>query len=146
MIRGALAVGAALLLAAGCGGGGGSLSKGDYAKKADAICAKYNRKINALGSPKSLADIGPFADKALALERKGNQELRDLKPPKDEEQTAKRWTAQNDKVADAVADLSAAAKKNNRAGIQAALRRGQAANKQANALAKQLGAQVCGRG
>jgi hypothetical protein len=141
-----LALAALVLVAASCGGGGGRLSKADYAKKADAICAKYNQKINALGTPKSLADIGPFADKALALERKGNQELRDLEPPKDEEKTAGRWTALNDSVAGAVADLSAAAKKNDRAAIQAALRRGQAANKQANVLAKQLGAKVCGRG
>jgi hypothetical protein len=142
---------AALLLAvavafAGCGGGGGRLSKGDYAKKADAICSKYNRKIEALGTPTSLADIGGFADKALALTRKGNSELRDLKPPKSEEQTAKEWLAQNELVAKAVEDLSAAAKKTDKAGIQAALRRGQSANKTANGLAHDLGLRVCARG
>jgi hypothetical protein len=134
-------------LAASCGGGGGGrLSKADYAKQADAICAKYNGKIQALGPPKSLADIVGFADKALELTRQGNDELKGLKPPKSEEPTAKKWVAQNDLVAKAVADLRDAAKKNDRAEIRSALRRGQAANGTANALARDLGLRVCPRG
>jgi hypothetical protein len=134
-------------LAAGCGGGsGGRLSKQDYSKQADAICAKYNRKIQALGAPRSLAEIPSFADKALKLTRQGNDELESLKPPKSEEPTAKKWVAQNDLVANAVADLRDAAKKNDKAEIRAALRRGQAANRTANALARDLGLRVCPRG
>lgn len=145
--RGALAIVAAALFATSCGsGGGGRLSKEDYAKKADAICAKYNRKIQALGPPKSLRDIVGFADKALELTRQGNDELKGLKPPKSEEQTAKKWVAQNDLVANAVADLRDAAKKNDRVEIRAALRRGQAANRTANGLARDLGLRVCPRG
>ena len=146
MTRAALVAIAAAVVAGGCGGGGGRLSKEDYAKQADAICSKYNRKIEALGTPKSLADIGGFADKALALTRKGNDELKQLKPPKNEEQTAKQWVAQNDLVANAVADLRDAAKKNDRAEIQTALRRGQAANKTATGLARDLGLRICARG
>ena len=141
----ALLAATAILLVAGCGGGGGRLSKGDYAKKADAICSKYNRKVEALGTPKSLTDIPSFADRALKLTRQGNGELSKLKPPKSEEQTAKEWVAQNELVAKAVADLRDAAKKNDRAAIQAALRRGQAANRTANGLARDLGLSVCAR-
>jgi hypothetical protein len=138
---------AIVLLTAGCGGGGGGrLSKADYAKQADAICSKYNRKIEALGTPKSLADIPGFADKALKLTRQGNDELKGLKPPKSEEKTANEWVAHNDLVAKAVADLRDAAKKNDRAAIRAALRRGQAANRTANGLARDLGLHVCTRG
>jgi hypothetical protein len=138
---------ATALLAAGCGsGGGGRLSKDDYAKQADAICAKYNRKIQALGRPTSLADLAGFADRALKLTRQGNDELKGLKPPKSEEQTAKEWVAHNDLVAKAVADLRDAARKNDRVEIRAALRRGQAANRTANALARDLGMRVCPRG
>jgi hypothetical protein len=134
-----------LLLAAGCGASG-RLSKEDYAKRADAICSKYNRKIQALGTPKSLSEIGGFADKALALTRKGNAELRDLKAPKSEEETAKEWTAQNELVARAVADLRDAAKKNDRAGIQTALDEATSANRTANGLARRLGLGVCAQG
>ena len=145
------AAGAAVLaglLAAGCGGGSGRLSQADYAKQADAICSKYNRKIVALGRPKSpaLAEIARFADRALAVEHKGNAELEGLKPPKSEEKTARKWIAQNDVVAKAVGDLRDAAKKNDRAALGAALRRGNSANKVANRLARQLGLRVCARG
>jgi hypothetical protein len=34
-------------LASGCGGGGDGLSKSDYIKQADAICAKDSKKLNA---------------------------------------------------------------------------------------------------
>jgi hypothetical protein len=146
VIRTVLVAVAFALVVGGCGGGGGRLSKQDYAKQADAICSKYNRKIQALGTPKSLAEIGGFADKALALTRKGNEELGKLRPPKADEQTAKEWVAQNALVANAVADLRDAAKKNDRAGIEAALRRGQAANKTANGLARDLALNVCARG
>ena len=142
------AAGAALLaglLAAGCGGGG-RLSKQDYAKQADAICSKYNRKIEALGAPKSLADIAGYADKALALTRKGNDELEHLKPPKSEEQTAKEWLDQNDSVVGSMERLRGAAKKGDRAGIQAALNEASSANRTANGLARQLGLAVCARG
>jgi hypothetical protein len=136
------------VVAAGCGGGGGGgrLSKADYATQADAICSKYNRKIQALGAPKSLADIGGFADKALKVTRQGNAELSSLKPPKNEDQTAKEWIAQNELVAKAVADLRDAAKQNDKAAIQAALKRGQRANKSANGLARDLGLRVCAKG
>jgi hypothetical protein len=135
------------LVAAGCGGGGdGRLSKEDYAKQADAICSKYNRRIQALGRPKTLADIGPFAEKALALTRKGNAELRGLNPPKAEKRTVNEWLAQNEVVAKAVDAVAGAAKKNDRTGVQAALARGQRANKDANALARELGLRVCARG
>jgi len=144
------AAGAALLaglLAAGCGGGG-RLSKQGYAKQADAICSKYNRKIEALGRPKSaaLAEIARFADQALALERKGNAELAGLKPPKSEEKTAQEWVIQNDVVAKAVGDLRDAARTNDRVALAAALQRGNSANKVANKLARQLGLSICPRG
>ena len=148
MRRTAALLAATALLAAGCGGGGGRLSKDDYAKQADAICSKYNRKIEALGRPKSpaLAEIARFADQALVLERKGNAELEGLKPPKSEEKTAQQWVAQNDVVAKAVGDLRDAARKNDRAALGAALRRGNSANQVANKLARQLGLSVCPRG
>src|SRR5690242_4702058 len=84
-------------LAAGCGGSS-RLSKAEYVKRADAICAKYNAKIRALGRPTAISGLPAYVDKALPLARKGDDELRALKPPKDEEQTAKEWLDQNDSV------------------------------------------------
>lgn len=80
----ALAGGAALILAA-CGGGGGgsseSLSPAEFRQQADAICAKYESKIEALPSPTSLDDLEGFVDQVIPLIEQGNAELGDLEPP-----------------------------------------------------------------
>src|SRR5919202_5386925 len=133
-------------LAAGCGGGSGRLSKDEYAKRADAICTKYNAKLKALARPTSISALPAYVDRALPLARKGDDELRALKPPKDEEQTAKEWLDQNDSVVGPVERLRDAAKKGDRAGIQAALDEASSANQTANRLARKLGLGVCAQG
>ena len=141
------ALGLVVLLSVGCGGGGGGrLSKAEYSKQADAICTKYNAKIRALGRPTSIAGLPTYVDRALPLARKGTAELRALEPPKDEEQTAKEWLDQNDSVVGSMERLRDAAKKGDRAGIQAALTEASSANQTANRLARRLGLGVCAQG
>ena len=133
-------------LAAGCGGGGGRLSKDEYAKRADAICTKYNAKLKALARPTGISELPAYVDRALPLARKGDDELRGLKPPKDEEQTAKEWLDQNDSVVGSMERLRDAAQKGDRAGIQTALNEATSANRTANRLARRLGLSVCAQG
>jgi hypothetical protein len=145
MRRAALAVVVAALVA-GCGGGSGRLSKAEYAKRADAICTKYNAKLKALARPTGISALPDYVDKALPLARKGDDELRGLKPPKDEEQTVKEWLDQNDSVVGSMERLRDAAKKGDRAGIQTALNEASSANRTANRLARSLGLRVCAQG
>ena len=133
-------------LVASCGGGGGRLSKEEYAKRADAICTKYNAKLKALTRPTGLSELPAYVDRALPLARKGTNELRALEPPKDEEQTAKEWLDQNDSVVGSMERLRDAAKKGDRTGIQAALNEATSANQTANRLARRLGLSVCAQG
>jgi hypothetical protein len=133
-------------LVAGCGGGGGRLSKAEYAKQADAICTKYNAKLKALARPTGITELPAYVDRALPLARKGTGELRGLEPPKDEEQTAKEWLDQNDSVVGSMERLRDAAKKGDRTGIQAALNEATSANQTANRLARRLGLSVCAQG
>jgi hypothetical protein len=136
----------AVLIAAGCGSGGGRLSKEEYAKRADAICSTYNQKLRALGQPRNLEALPEYVDRALPVARKGNGELRDLRPPKDEETKAKEWLDQNQAVVAAMERLRDAAKKGNRAAIQVALGEASTANRAANRLARELDLRVCARG
>jgi hypothetical protein len=145
MRRVALAVAVAGLVA-GCGGGSGRLSKAEYGKRADAICTKYNAKLKALARPTSISALPDYVDKALPLARKGDDELRALKPPKDEEQMAKEWLDQNDSVVGSMERLRDAAKKSDRAGIQTALNEATSSNQTANRLARRLGLRVCAQG
>jgi hypothetical protein len=132
-------------LAAGCGGSG-RLSKADYAKRADAICTKYNAKLKALARPTSISGLPAYVDQALPLARKGDDELRALKPPKGEAKTAKEWLDQSDSVVGSMERLRDAAKKGDRTGIQTALNEASSANRTANRLARQLGLSVCAQG
>jgi hypothetical protein len=134
-----------VVLVAGCGGGG-RLSKEEYSKRADAICSKYNAKLRALARPTSISALPAYVDQALPLARKGDDELRALKPPADEEKTAKEWLDQNDSVVGSMERLRDAAKKGDRAGIQVALNEASSANQSANRLARRLGLGVCARG
>jgi hypothetical protein len=69
------------LLAAGCGSSGSDkLSKADMAKKADAICVKYNAKVKALGQPSDVASFKPYLNKLLPLSVSQRSELVALKP------------------------------------------------------------------
>jgi hypothetical protein len=133
-------------LAAGCGGGSDRLSRVEYAKRADAICTKYNAKLKALSRPTSISGLPTYVDEALPLARKGDDELRALKPPEDEKQTAKEWLDQNDSVVGSMERLRDAAKKGDRAGIQTALNEASSANQTANRLARRLGLRVCAQG
>ena len=135
-----------VLVLAGCGGGEKRLSKDDYADRADAICRTYNEKLRALGRPRNFEAIPKYVDRALPVARKGNSELRDLKPPKDEETTAREWLDQNQAVVAAMERLRDAAKKKDRAGIQATLSEASTASSAANRLARELGLKVCARG
>ena len=135
-----------VVLAAGCGGGSGRLSKAEYSKRADAICTKYNAKLKALARPTSISGLPAYVDRALPLARKGDEELRALRPPKDEEKTAKEWLDQNDSVVGSMERLRGAATKGDRAGIQTALNEATSANRTANGLARRLGLSVCAQG
>src|SRR5437588_3522393 len=124
---------AAVLVTAGCGGAA-RLSRADYAAKADAICSRSARQISALGQPGNLTQLARFAARSVRIARKAIVDVRALKPPRDEEAAARRWTAQVARVADEVAALGKAARAHDRPAAQKALARGNAANSQARAL------------
>jgi hypothetical protein len=55
----------------------------EFRQQADAICAKYESKIEALARPTSLDDLQGFVDQVIPLIEQGNAELGDLEPPEE---------------------------------------------------------------
>ena len=135
-----------MLVLAGCGGGGSSrLSKSDFDAKANAICDKYQAKINAVGPPKSVTDVPGYIDKVLPLLREGTSKLDHLKPPADLQSTFDEWRQiQSDQVDEAVA-LKKAAGKGDGAEVSRIANEASAKNKRGNDLASQLGANTCAK-
>src|SRR5437764_14663888 len=82
MLVRALAVLAALVALAGCGGGSGS-SAADYRTAASKICDDANRRAAALKPPSNLAGLRPYLAKTLAIVERDTGRLRALHPPAD---------------------------------------------------------------
>jgi hypothetical protein len=146
MRQAALAIVSALLLA-GCGGGGGGgssrLSKSEFDAKANAICDKYQKKINDVSQQKNLKEVPGYIDKVLPILREGTSKLADLKPPTTLQSTFDEWNqVQQDQVDEAEA-LKKAADKGDAAEVTRIASEADTKNKHGNELASQLGATAC---
>ena len=107
-----LVVAAMALVAGGCGSKGNRLSKAEFVKQANAICAKYERRVQKrmAGIPAGdEAQLASSIEKVLPVIREGNDELRSLKPPDGLQGHYDRWM----KIADA--EVAAASKLQKRA-------------------------------
>lgn len=108
---------AAILLAAfaaGCGGGGDdeALSKPEYVKQANAICADFNKQIEAdaektFAGLQSEEDLTPdkartFMESALPKFKSAVEELKALEPPSDDQEAVDKIYAAGDKEADKI--------------------------------------------
>ncbi len=135
----------ALLLAA-CGGGGGKpLSHDEFVKQADAICADYNERITALGTPSGLSDLGAFAQKGRAIAEDDVAKFVKLKPPKQDATGAAAFVAAGRKVIDNLTKLEGAAKKSDVAAVQKIAAAAQANADQSRLVAKSLGLTECAK-
>lgn len=81
----------ALLLASG-GGRADALTAPAYRSSADAVCARSNARIDALGTPRSDAEIRAWLRRAVPVYARGVARLRALKPPPALRVRHARWT------------------------------------------------------
>ena len=145
-MRGTVAalVGVLALLAAGCGGGGEEpLSEAEFQSQANAICAKYEKQLNALGTPSSTDEIPDLVQQALVILNKEIDEIAALNPPDELQSDFDKMIAASNKTKAAANDLSAAAKSGDQAAVQKALEDGNAASDEADQLATGLGLSGC---
>lgn len=144
-MRGSVAslVGVLVLLAASCGGGEEPLSKAEFQSQANAICAKYEKQLNALGTPSSIDEIPDLVQQALVILNKEIDEIAALNPPDELQSDFDKMIAASNKTKAAANDLSAAAKSGDQAAVQKALEDGNAASDEADQLATGLGLGEC---
>ena len=144
-VLGILLVSGAILLG-GCGGGGGDrLSKDEYAAKANALCAAFNKEVNATGVLRVTEGITAGMDKLLPFEKKLIADLKALKPPTDEEATAKKAIAFGEQVYAGETKLNAALKSGDMTKAQKLISEIEVPGNQADTLFTQLGATECAK-
>jgi hypothetical protein len=140
----------ALILATGAAtsacGGDDRLSQKDFRQQANAICAKYDEQITALGSPASPAEIPDFVRSGVPILRQGIAELRALKPPADLEDDFNLMLDETAKTIPAAQSLADAAERGDAAAVQKAEAQAQAASDSSNRVATDLGLDKCATG
>ena len=147
MRRAVAALSLVIAFVAGCGNGGEKrLSKEEYARRADAVCRRYNQATRPFGSPRSMAALARVANRSLPFVDRAIRDLRALKPPKDEEQVARRWLRQLTLLRRDVVHIRDRARANDARGVQAVVPAATRRNERFTELATQLGMTVCNRG
>lgn len=137
-------MGLLVLLATACGGGGDAhLSKDEFQTQANAICAKYEEQLKAIGPPASIEAIPDVVDQALAILNKEIDEIGALNPPEELQSNFDKLLAATERTKAAADDLATAAKAGDQAAVQQALDDGNAASKEADDLAGDLGLDEC---
>ena len=137
---------ALVVLLPACGGGSGkSLTKAEYAAKADAICSKHNQKINSFANPTNLSDLAKVADKVLPVLDDAINDISKLGPPTSEKALADQWLAQVRNLKDDLEEIRDQARAGNKDGVQAVVPKATDHNARSNALATQLGMSVCNK-
>jgi hypothetical protein len=145
----AVAVLATTVVVAGCGGSD-RLTKSEFMSQADAICAKYERKIRSAmqgipaGNEEQLASA---IERVLPVIRTGNDELRDLKPPENLQDRYDRWMQIGDEEVTAAQKLHNALRDGDRQGVQSAFADLQRSDARQDRLAREeLGLTGCASG
>lgn len=144
-MRRVLALVVVLALAA-CGGGGGNrLSKNEYAARANAICARFNRQVGGFGGAADLKALARLSERTLPALDAATRKLRALRPPKDEEARANEWLALLERLHGDVVRIRDRARANDLRGVQRVVPGATRDNQRADVLADRLGATTCAK-
>jgi hypothetical protein len=146
----AFVAGAAALFLAACGGGssgggGESLSAAEFRQQADAICKQYEDKLNELGTPSSLDDLGNFVDEAVPIIEEGNNKLQELDAPDELSEDWDRAMELQDKNLQVARDLQEAIHDNDTARVQDLVTQLDATDQESTSLARKVGLENCGQ-
>lgn len=130
-------------VAVACGGGDDRLSREELQSRVNAICAKVDRQLQALGEPESIDEVAEFARKATSLAREGVAELRALEPPEDDERQYDRFLAEGDRVVALSRRLEKAAEEADAEALEQILQEARDSEERSDRVARDLGFDEC---
>lgn len=138
-------VGLVLLSACGGDGSGDRLSAEEFREQANAICAEYDGKIDAIETPDSPEDIPGYVEEVVPVVEDGLAELRALNPPEEFEEDYETMLDETAKAIPAAQALSEAAVEEDPAAVEDAIAQGQEADEASDRIATELGLDECGQ-
>jgi hypothetical protein len=133
-------------LVAGCGGGGSSnakLSRADFVKKADAICADYNSKTAKLGTPNSYDAIVTYAQELQKIAKESVGKFKQLNPPDDERANWKAYAKSGDELIATAKQLEQAGKKKDTVALTRILNESRKRSDESHRIAARMGTPEC---
>ena len=136
------------LAAAGCGSHHKAApppppTRADFVRRANGVCKTYDAKFNRLAQPQTLAEIGPYVDKASALIEAELRRLQAVEPPAVLAVRYRNFLAAGNQELVLTNRLSKAAKAGNAASVRRLIAKGQRMDAHVNALARGMGLRVC---
>jgi hypothetical protein len=144
MLRVAVAfVAGSLALAASACGGEDALSKEEFQKQGNAICAKYDQQIEDISTPTSVEEVPAYVNKALPIVERQIEDMKELNPPEEDQETFDAMIAEAEKTVQAGRELGEAAEAEDEAAIEQTLNEGNTASDRADEHATELGLTDC---
>lgn len=145
----AIGFAASALALAACGGGSsGALTMPEYIRRADAACERGHRQLEGLGRELGTGSGGTATEKAALIAEAMHAEvdsLRALEPPPAQRSAIDSMLSMEETQIANVEALADATESGDQARVQTALGEGHLEQQRLDALAGQLGFQVCGR-
>lgn len=135
------------LVAASCGGDGGNgeLTAAEFRQQADAICAEFEGKLDAIEEPSSPEDLKRFVDEAVPVIEDGTEQLADLEPPEEFRDEWTRVTEINEENLDTIKAVQAALEDDDVEEAQRLLQEAGGTEEEADRLAREIGLTECGQ-
>jgi hypothetical protein len=135
------------LVAAGCGGNGGNgeVTAEEFRQQADAICAEFEGKLDAIEQPSSPDDLKRFVDEAVPIIEDGTQQLADLEPPEEFRAKWTRVTEINEENLDTIKAVQAALEDDDVEEAQRLTQEAGGNEEEADRLAREIGLTKCGQ-
>jgi hypothetical protein len=145
-VRWAFLLAGCLVLAA-CGSGDKRLSRDEYAKRADAICTRFNQQAPSSPTAAKVTTklVADLANRTLRPLDRTIAQLRSLKPPRDEVSVTRRWLSTLARLRVDVVEIRDRARANDLGGVGVVQRVATRDDDESNRLAAQLGTQVCSK-
>ncbi len=122
------------------------LSRAEFLRQADAICATYARRLDAIPEPRTLRDVPAYVERGVPLAEEELSELEDLRPPEPLEPEVGRLLDSVRTTIAALERLGEAAASRERDETQTAATEVEEASVRAARLADELGLERCAPG